>query len=109
METVQVAIPLLTEEIKFINQHLVADIREMTYTTIKPWIAELLCMVTIEAQPSVHHPQKHLYKKDLYPPSHLYLLNQVMPNHLLTLIHHYCHPLFILHPVGIKTSRHQDH
>ena len=65
METVQVAIPLLTEEIKFINQQLAADIREMTCTTIKPWIAELLYMEITEAQPAVHHPQKHPYKKDL--------------------------------------------
>ena len=108
-EIVLAAIHHQTEVIRFISQQVVVGIQEMIYTTIKPWIAELLCMVTIGAQLSVHHPQKHPYKKDLYLPSHLYLLNQVMPNHLLTLIHHYCHPLFILHPVGIKTSRHQDH
>ena len=108
METVQVAIPLPTEEIKFINQHLVADIREMTYTTIKPWIAELLCMVIIEAQLSVHLRQKHLYRKDLYPQSHQYLLNRGMPNHLLTQIHHYYHLRFIHHQDGIRISL-RDH
>ena len=108
METVQVAIPLLTEETKFINQQLVADIREMTCTTIKPWIAELLCMVTIGAQLSVHHPQKHPYKKDLYLLSHQYLLNRGMPNHLLTQTHHYYHLRFIHLQDGIRISL-RDH
>ena len=104
---VQAATHLLTEEI--INQQLVVDIREMIYTIIKRWIAELHCTVIIEAQPFVLRPQKHLYKKDLYHLSHLYLRNQAMPNHLLIQIHHYCHLRFILHPGGIKTSPLQDH
>ena len=112
METVQAVIHLPTEGTKTgkdITLRVEVDILEMIYTIIKPWIAELLYMGITEAQPSVHHPQKHLYKKELYYQSHLYLLNQVTPSPLLIQIHHYYHPLFIPLLGGIKTSLLLDH
>merc|ERR1712223_1545557 len=107
-EIVLAAIHPQTEGIRFISQQVVFDIQEMIFTTIKPWIAELLCMVIIEAQLSVHLRQKHLYRKDLYPLSHQYLLSRGMPNHLLTQTHHYCHLRFIHLQDGIRISL-RDH
>ena len=106
-EIVLAAIHPQTEVIRFISQQVVVDI-QMIYTTIKPWIAELLCMVIIEALLSVHHRQRHLYRKDLYLLSHQYLLNRGMPNHLLTQTHHYYHLRFIHPQDGIRISL-RDH
>ena len=107
-EIVLAAIHHQTEVIRFISQQVVVGIQEMIYTTIKPWIAELLCMVITEALLSVHHRQRHLYRKDLYLLSHQYLLNRGMPNHLLTQTHHYYHLRCIHLQDGIRISL-RDH